>query len=462
MKAETNSLSSSFRDPSGFLFFDNGTLFRSVRRLYQQNYDHLIQSGLYNILVANDLLIPHKEVYHPAENRNNTYKIIRPEIVPFISYPYEWCFSQLKDAALAMIRIQKQALDFNMVLKDAGAYNIQFFKGKPILIDTLSFEIYKENQPWVAYRQFCQHFLAPLSLMASRDIRLGQLMRIYIDGLPLDLVSGLLPILTWFKPALLPHIHLHAKAQKRYEAKASPFASPKVSKHSLIALIHHLESAITAMTWLPAGTEWAEYYEDTNYSQEAMNYKKRLVEAYISESKPRTVWDLGANTGVFSRIATAREIDTIAFDVDPAAVEKNYRQMRENKETKILPLCLDLTNPSPAIGWANEERLSLIERGPADTVLALALIHHLAISNNVPFSHIASFLRQICRFLIIEFVPKNDSQVQRLLRSREDIFDHYTWEHFETAFGDYFLILKREKIVDTQRTLYLMEKRNAN
>ena len=216
MKAETNSLSSSFRDPSGFLFFDNGTLFRSVRRLYQQNYDHLIQSGLYNILVANDLLIPHKEVYHPAENRDNTYKIIQPEIVPFISYPYEWCFSQLKDAALAMIRIQKQALDFNMVLKDASAYNIQFFKGKPILIDTLSFEIYKENQPWVAYRQFCQHFLAPLSLMASRDIRLGQLMRIYIDGLPLDLVSGLLPISTWFKPALLTHIHLHAKAQKRF------------------------------------------------------------------------------------------------------------------------------------------------------------------------------------------------------------------------------------------------------
>jgi hypothetical protein len=462
MKSVINRLASSFRDPSGFLFFENGTLFRSVNCLYQQNYDHLIQSDLYNKLVEDNLLIPHTEVDSPVDETNNTYKIIQPELVPFISYPHEWCFSQLKDAALALIRIQKQALDCNMVLKDASAYNIQFFKGKPILIDTLSFEIYKENQPWVAYRQFCQHFLAPLSLMASRDIRLGQLMRIYIDGLPLDLVSGLLPILTWFKPALLSHIHLHAKAQKRYEAKASPSASHKVSKHSLIALIHHLELAITAMKWRPAGTEWAKYYEDTNYSPEAMNHKKRLVEAYLSESKPRTVWDFGANTGLFSRMAMAKDIDTIAFDVDPAAVEKNYRQMRENKETKILPLCLDLTNPSPSIGWANEERLSLVERGPADTVLALALIHHLAISNNVPFSHIAAFLSQVCRFLIIEFVPKNDSQVQRLLRSREDIFPDYTQEHFETSFTDHFSILRRDTIVDTQRTLYLMENHNAN
>ena len=173
--------------------------------------------------------------------------------------------------------------------------------------------------------------------MASRDIRLGQLMRIYIDGLPLDLVSGLLPISTWFKPTLLSHIHLHAKAQKRYagfgghDGIVSPnpvMSKRKVTKHSLTALIHHLESAITSMHWHPSGTEWSNYYEDTNYSPEAMNHKKQLVEAYLSESNPRTVWDLGANTGVFSRIATAKDIDTIAFDVDPAAVEKNYRQMK--------------------------------------------------------------------------------------------------------------------------------------
>jgi hypothetical protein len=475
MTPATNRISSSFRDPSGFLFTENGTLFRSVSRLYKQNYDHLMQSGLYNKLVADNLLIPHKEVAGIGGHDSSScppipapYKILQPEILPFISYPYEWCFSQLKDAALATLKIQKQALECNMSLKDASAYNIQFFKGKPILIDTLSFEIYKENQPWVAYRQFCQHFLAPLALMTSRDIRLGQLMRIYIDGIPLDLVSKLLPISTWLQPALMTHIHLHAKAQKRF-AKSHPSAggdkgegeSRKVSKYSLTALIHHLESAITSMQWHPAGTEWSNYYEDTNYTPAGMTHKKQLVEAYLSESNPRTVWDLGANTGVFSRLAAAKDAETVAFDSDPAAVEKNYRQMRENKETKILPLCLDLTNPSPGIGWANEERLSLGERGPADTVLALALVHHLAISNNVPFSHIAGFLSRLCRFLIIEFVPKNDSQVQRLLQTREDIFYHYTQDHFEASFCKHFSPLKREKILDTQRTLYLMESKIA-
>ncbi len=464
---------SSFRDPSSFLFTENGTLYRSVSHLYQKNYDHLIQPGLYNKLVEADLLIPHKEVagigghdgivspYSPAHVRRGNlspYKTFNPEVVPFISYPYEWCFSQIQDAALTTLKIQKHALACNMSLKDASAYNIQFFRGKPLLIDTLSFEIYKENQPWVAYRQFCQHFLAPLSLMASRDIRLSQLMRIYIDGLPLDLVSKLLPVSTWLKPTRLTHIHLHAKAQKRYEKSSTPVipAQAGIQKRSLRALIDNLESAITSLQWLPANTEWSNYYEDTNYTPAVMTHKKQLVEAYITESDPRTVWDLGANNGMFSRLATAKGIETIAFDVDPAAVEKNYRQMRNNKETNLLPLCQDLTNPSLSIGWANEERLSLIERGPADTLLALALIHHLAISNNVPLSHIASFLSKICRFLIIEFVPKNDPQVQRLLNTREDTFHKYAQDCFEASLGDHFTILKSEKIMDTQRTLYLL------
>jgi hypothetical protein len=458
MMGKKSRLSSSFRDPSGFVFHENGMLFRSVKNSYQQEYDHLLKSGLYDKLVADHLLIPHREVSSVGNERDDIYKIIQPELVPFISYPYEWCFGQLRDAALALTRIQEHALYFNMTLKDASAYNIQFFNGKPILIDTLSFQIYEENQPWIAYRQFCQHFLAPLSLMAKRDIRLGQLMRLYIDGLPLDLASKLLPVSTWLRPALLSHIHLHAKSQKRFEKRPAPLAAYKMSKRSFVALIQHLESAIAGMKWLPQGTEWADYYEETNYSRDAMNCKKRIVEAYIGESRPETLWDLGSNTGVFSRISLIRGVKTIAFDVDFSAVEKSYRRMKEEGEINMLPLCLDLTNPSPAIGWANEERLSLIERGPADTVLALALIHHLAISNNLPFNHIAAFLRKICRFLIIEFIPKDDSQVQKLLCTRGDIFPHYSREHFEAAFGDSFAILKREDIADTRRTLYLMEK----
>ncbi|HOD36767.1 MAG TPA: class I SAM-dependent methyltransferase [Syntrophales bacterium] len=461
MEAAASRLKGSFRDPSGFIFSQDGTLFRSVSRLYQKNYDHLIQSGLYDKLVKSALLISHCEVQSSTDKKNDEYKIIQPEIVPFISYPYEWCFSQLKDAALTILRIQKQALEFNMTLKDASAYNIQYFKGNPILIDTLSFETCRENQPWIAYRQFCQHFLAPLALIAYRDVRLRQLMRIYIDGIPLDLASRLLSKTSWFNTGLMSHLHLHAKAQKRYETKTTSVKMTKIRKQHLLALINHLESAIINIQWEPAGTEWADYYEDTNYTQDSMSHKKRLVESYLNECKPETVWDLGANTGLFSRIASSKGIHTVAFDVDPAAVEKNYRQMRENKETTMLPLCLDLTNPSPALGWANEERLSLFNRGPADMALALALIHHLAISNNLPLDHIADFLSGLCRHLIIEFVEKEDSQVQRLLRSREDIFYNYTKKNFEVAFRNYFSIFKSEKILNTQRTLYLMKNLNA-
>lgn len=455
-------LPSSFRDPAGFLFVEDDVLLRSVNFSYKENYDRLMHSGLYDKLVEENLLIAHNELDDRTKKTHDAYKLIQPEIVPFISYPFEWCFSQLKDAALATLNIQKQALGFNMILKDASAYNIQFYKGKPILIDTLSFAVYKDNQPWVAYRQFCQHFLAPLALMTFCDIRLSQLLKIYMDGIPLDLVSHLLPKKTWLRITLLFHIHMHAKAQKKFEKKLSLPKDPRVNKHSLIALIDHLESAIKDLKWQPIGTEWAEYYEDNNYTSAAIDHKKQLVEIYLKESNPQTVWDFGANTGVFSRIAAGKGAKTIAFDVDPAAVEKNYRQVLEQNECCLLPLCLDLTNPSPAIGWAHEERLALIERGPADTTLALALIHHLAISNNVPFEKIAEFLSLTSRFLIIEFIPKSDSQVERLLCTREDIFSKYSQNEFESSFQYYFSIIRRQKIIGTQRTLYLMEKRNAS
>jgi len=215
-------LSASFRDPSGFLFTRQGVLYRQVNQAYQPHYDKLLNSGLYDKLVKAGLLIPHEEVgVEPAEP-SLAYKVLRPERVDFISYPYEWSFSQLQDAALATMAIQKLALDAGMVLKDSSAYNIQFYRGRPVLIDTLSFEAYREGEPWVAYRQFCQHFLAPLSLMAYTDVRLNQLLRIYIDGVPLDLAVRLLPGRTRFDLGLATHIHLHAVAQQRYADKAVP------------------------------------------------------------------------------------------------------------------------------------------------------------------------------------------------------------------------------------------------
>jgi hypothetical protein len=454
-------LGASFRDPSGFLFTQDGDLFRQVSQSYAEEYNRLMESGLYARLVKARILVTHTEVDVPAPDPSTAYKIIRPEPIPFISYPYEWAFSQLKDAALATLSLQKRALKSGMSLKDASAYNIQFQNGKPLLIDTLSFEIYQEGRPWVAYRQFCQHFLAPLALMAYVDIRLGQLLRVYIDGVPLDLASKLLPFRTRFNFGLLTHIHLHASAQRRYagaEVK-QPASNKGMSKQSMVGLIESLESTVKKLNWKPAGTEWGNYYEITNYSDSAFEHKKELVSKWLEQANPRSVWDLGANTGVFSRLASGRGISTISFDIDPVAVEQNYRQVKSEKELNILPLVIDLTNPSPAIGWHNRERESLSDRGPVEMVLALALIHHLAISNNVPFPQLADFFHEMGHWLIIEFVPKSDSQVQKLLSSRLDIFDHYNRDDFEHIFQQRFDILESSQVRESERFIYLMRRK---
>lgn len=456
MTTSKGTLPSSFRDPSGFLFFQDGSVYRQVNTIYKENYDHLMDSGLYESLVDSGMLVAHDEVGTDYARTDDAYKILKPELIPFISYPYEWCFSQLKDAALATLEIQKTALDSDMTLKDATAYNIQFRKGKPVLIDTLSFDEYREGQTWVAYRQFCQHFLAPLALMSHRDIRLNQLFRIYIDGVPLDLASSLLPLRTRLTFSLLSHIHLHARSQKHFADKTVDMTRRGMSRVSFLGLIDNLESTVKKLKWRPRGTEWAGYYEDATYSEDALHQKKQLVAEFIDELDPEIVWDLGANRGLFSRIASDKGIQTISFDIDPACVEQNYLECVDKGESNILPLLLDLTNPSPDIGWQNQERVSLIERGPADMVLALALIHHLAISNNLPFGKIADFLDRICSSLVIEFVPKSDPQVQRLLSTREDIFPNYTRQAFENEFGEYFTIQSSAKIRDSERTLYLM------
>jgi hypothetical protein len=458
----SDSLGASFRDPSGFLFSRGGILYRQVNRAYADDYSHLMESGLYGKLVKVGLLIAHSEVDVPPADAALAHKIIQPERVPFISYPYEWSFSQWKDAALATLSIQKRALKAGMSLKDASAYNIQFVHGKPILIDTLSFEIYQEGKPWDAYRQFCQHFLAPLALMAHVDIRLGQFLRVYIDGIPLDLASRLLPVSTRLNFGLLTHIHIHASAQTRYADVDVKAMSPKggMSRNAFVGLIESLEGAVKKLTWKLAGTEWGNYYEITNYSDAAFAHKKEIISGWLNKITPASVWDLGANNGEFSRLASEAGIPTVAWDIDPSAVEQNYLRVKSEKEQTLLPLVLDLTNPSPALGWANAERDSLGQRGPVDAVFALALIHHLAISNNVPLPRLADCFAGLCRWLIIEWVPKSDSQVQKLLRTRKDIFDGYTREGFESAFGARFHVREAVDVNQSERSLYLLERIN--
>jgi hypothetical protein len=451
----------SFRDPNGFVFLREGQLYRQVRKRYQLEYDHFIQSGLYDELVSNKLLVPHEEIHLSFAVTDDAYKVLRPQVIPFISYPHEWCFSQFKDAALLTLAIQKKALEHGMSLKDCSAFNVQFYNGGAIFIDTLSFERYREGNPWVAYRQFCQHFLAPLSLMSYKDVRLNQLFRIHLDGIPLDLASSLLPYSSRLSIPLLTHIHLHSRYQSKYaDETEKPVKRGKVSRTALLGIVDNLESSIKRLNWKPRGTEWAEYYDDTNYTGEGLECKDRLVGEFLDTVQSGIVWDLGSNTGRYSKIAAERSGLVVSFDVDPAAVERNYLACIQERRRNILPILLDLINPTPGLGWSGHERMSLLERGPADTVMSLALIHHLAISNNLPFERIAELLARICTNLVVEFIPKEDSQVRRLLVCREDIFDDYTQSNFEGIFSRHFAIERAEKIVDSLRTLYLMRKKS--
>lgn len=450
----------SFRDPSGFIFEKDGQIYRQVNTQYQEQYDQLINSRLHEKLIGADLLLPTQEVVGFQHASPEAYKVLRPEQLTFTSYPYEWCFSQLKDAALTTLRIEPMALQHAMTLKDASAYNIQFHRGRPVLIDTLSFERYQEGEPWTAYRQFCQHFLAPLALMSYRDVRLSQLMRTNIDGIPLDLVSKLLPWRTRLNSGLLFHIHLHAASIRRYgQRQIDRAGAPRqMSMNARKGLIDSLRTTVQKLAWKPEGTQWVDY-TTAHYSAEGFQAKQSIVTGWLADIAPGVLWDLGANTGEFSRLAPPGTKIILSLDGDHGSVEKNYRIVKQSEEENILPLVMDLTNPSSNLGWASQERSSLLARGPADCALALALLHHLVISNNLPFKKVAEFLARAGDMLIIEYVPKEDPQAQKLLVSREDIFEAYHQESFENQFRNYFEILERKALPDSQRFLYRMKAR---
>ena len=349
-----------------------------------------------------------------------------------------------------------------MTLKDASAYNVQYFNGKPIFIDTLSFEKYQEGRPWIAYLQFCQHFLAPLSLMSLRDIRLSQLLRVHLDGVPLDLASKLLPRSSWLNFGLLSNIHLHAKAQisflnnpdKRDRASV-------VSKSGLLAIVEGLAETIAGLKYSAVGTEWEGYYRRLHYDPKAFGAKNDFVAGAIAKLAPKSVIDLGANDGTFSRLSAQAGIPTISIDSDPAAVENNYLVSKKTEDTSMLPLWGDLTNPSGHIGWANSERKSLVSRCKAELVLALALIHHLAIGNNVPFGRIAEFFRSLGDWLIIEYVPMDDPQVKNMLARRPGAIHDYSVDRFEQAFSRFYHIHEKRPLPESTRVMYLMSRKNV-
>lgn len=451
-------LPSSFRDPSGFVFEREGRLYRSVSGCYAGDYARLTSSGLYDALVREGKLVAHREVELTAPPPSS-HLVLEPDRLPFVSYPYEWCFSQLQDAARLSLDVAEAALSHEMVLKDASAFNVQFRGCRPVFADTLSFESYRAGEPWVAYRQFCRHFLGPLAVMAYRDVRLSGLWRGDLEGLPLDLASRLLPRRTWLRPGLAMHLHLHALGEAALTAaEAAGSRRASVSRGGLRALLDSLRRTVSRLRSRLPRSLWDDYERINSYDDAAREHKERLVRQALDLVTPRLVFDLGANVGRFGRLAAGLGADAICLDADPAVIEQAYRHLRSESADRVLPLVMNLANPSPSLGWAHAERSSLTDRGPADVALALALVHHLAIGANVPLSLQSAWLAKLAKRVVVEWVPKTDPQVKSLLAGRRDVFADYGQEGFEAAFGERWRLVSREGIVGTERSIYVWER----
>ena len=452
-------LSASYRDNAGFVFEQEGIFYRCINKVYFSHYHHLLQSGLYKELTDAERLISHTEIDNSlfSIEDKSAVKIILPEQLPFISYPYEWSFDMWKDAAIVTLKVMQVALEKGMIIKDATPFNIQFSNGRPVFIDTLSFEISEEGKSWVAYRQFCECFLSPLLLMHYGHRDMGKLFLAYPEGIPLEIPKSLLPL----KAKLNLHVYLHVWMQSKIAAETRNHASTTKNfpLQKLQILIKGLSEFVKTLTVKKEKSTWDDYYTDTILGNQYLLEKKNIVASFCESISFKTVIDLGANDGYFSWLLKDKATNIIAVDFDSNCVNALYNKIRNEKVKNIIPLLATLNTPSPTIGWANAERSSLTARLKTDLVLALALVHHLAVSNNVPLLKIAEWFAGMGNYLIIEFVPKADEKVKQLLMHRTEIFHEYDIENFKKSFDTFYNILKEESVESTERTLFLMERK---
>ena len=445
----------SYRDNSGFIFQQHGKVYRYINPVYEMHYTQLMSSGLYDVLVKEGRLIPHQQITQIQDFNFTEGLVLLPEQIPFISYPYEWSFDMWKDAALLTLQIANKALQKGMILKDATPFNIQFYKGKPVFIDTLSFEIYTEGKPWIAYRQFCESFLGPLLLMHYCHPDANKFFTVYPNGIPMDVLVSLLPKKSRWNVNTFLHVHLQAKLSGKQKQKTG--SENNFSKQKLQLLLKGLESFVQKLSLKKTKSTWDDYYTGTILGDDYLQAKTTLVKSFFSDIDFINVLDLGANNGHFSLLFDNNK-NIVATDVDSNCINDLYLKIKKEGRSNILPLVNNFTTPSPAIGWNNAERDSINTRLKADLVLALALVHHLAIANNVPLNLIADWLKPMGQFLIIEFVPQSDEKVKLLLQNRENIFSNYNLEHFKSSFAKEYRIIKEEKVGNTDRVLFLMKR----
>ncbi|WP_298951853.1 class I SAM-dependent methyltransferase [uncultured Nonlabens sp.] len=450
---------SSYRDPSGFIFKKDGKVYRQINPVFFDEYNAAVSSGIYNFLFDKKWLVRHKEL-----SSNPSRIVLEPEQLDFITYPYEWSFTQYKHAAQLTLRLQIGLLKNDFCLKDASAFNVTFHKGKAIFIDTLSIERYKANTPWKALKQFNQHFFGPLLLSQYHGSLHLKTLQYSINGMDLNEVKRQLPFFSRFNPTVYSHIYTLSKSDGENDTNHG-ISNPSVelSKASQIKMLSALEMFIDNME-SKENTEWSKYYSVTNYNEKSFEFKKDLIVKWNKELNSKKVIDLGGNDGTFGKELLAQVDQLIVCDIDQPAVDQCYLEHLKNDSNKLTCVVNDLLQPSPAIGFDNQERSSfnsrVIDFAP-DLCMALALIHHITLSGNVPFEMSAQYFSQFSKYLIIEFPDREDSWVEFILDSKREarhLFDDYTISAFAKAYQKHFNLIKSEKIVGTARTLFLFER----
>ena len=439
----------SFRDPAAFVYKQDESIFRKINPEYKNEFNHLLDSGLYKELSEKNYLIAHTLI----SKSENGYQIIKPEEIPFISYAYEWGFDQIKDAALLTLKIQNIALKYNMSLKDASIYNIQFKNGKPIFIDTTSFEFY-DGSFWKAYYQFCKHFLYPLWIMCHNSPKMNSLYLSHLDGLEPKLVKDLLPFSINFKLSVILHLWMPLLFSKRKQHQ-DPGTLPKGNQKRLIK---HLFNTINNLKLHKQKSTWNHYYDESITSQEYLNAKENVIKEIFSKISPGVVLDLGANDGHFSKLINNAEY-IISTDFDCYVINDHYLDIKKNNRSEILPLIVDVSNPSPGIGWNNQERPAFFIRKDFDTVMALALIHHLVFSENITMCMIAKKLSLAKKYLIIEFIPIVDDKIKQITKNRQTSHIMYSETVFENCFATYFDLKDKYVVPSSERIIYLYERK---
>jgi ribosomal protein L11 methylase PrmA len=449
----------SYRDPNARVVKKTDGYYRYIFVEYQQEYDHLMQSGLYQRLIDLQLMIPHKEVDIDVPDPT-IYKLLYPQQIPFQSYPYEWSYVQWRKAILAFLQINQLALDHGMILKDATPFNFFLSGGAAVLLDTSSFIFYKTGDPWIAYRQFCEEFLAPFALMHYNGAIWARLYQSQLHGMPLSFVSKELPRKSWLNLTCLLHLHLHASFQNnpKQEKQAGKGTHTREKTRTLLNMIQSTVSSWkTCFTYKPV---WVDYYDKDIASNEYLEDKKKTVEQWLAETQPASIIDLGANTGMFSLIAANHAQRVIALEYDDTCVDRIEKDITEEKISNLTALTGDLTEVSPALGLLNQEYLSLISRAKSELAMGLALIHHLCIAKNLSMEHVAEMMAQFStQYAIVEFVPKEDPKVQFLLKDRTDIFSGYNENNFVACFEKWFDVKASHECSQSKRRLYFFRKK---